>query len=317
MDATVNIHNSLTALLCFGATRKIDSSNYTIKIKTNSSKFIYLGVIYRHPNQQFDDFGKDLNGLLTNFNLSNNEYIITGDFNIDLLKSTSDNKVGRYYQNLESHGCKPLITTPRFSSTVSPSLLDHIYCKLRNTTQTAGIAIFDVSDHLPIFFLFSTSINRKSEKQIIRCMKNFNLENFLVDLEEALFPWNFNSGSTVHDAFDEFIHIFQTIINEHAPLRKLSRREKQLQTKPWITRGLLTSIKNKNRMFRKCYKCKDAKLIAQYKKYTNKLTRLRKIAKQQYYFKLFQNTEAIPKKHGKLLMNCILHIKNSLLMLIV
>ena len=76
-----------------------------VKIKTNSSKFIYLGVIYRHPNQQFDDFEKDLNGLLTNFNLNNNEYIITGDFNIDLLKRTSDNKVGRYYQNLESHGC--------------------------------------------------------------------------------------------------------------------------------------------------------------------------------------------------------------------
>jgi len=60
------------------------------------------------PNQQFHDFEKDLNGLLTNFTLSNNEYIITGDFNIDLLKSTSDNKVGRYYHNLESRGCKPL-----------------------------------------------------------------------------------------------------------------------------------------------------------------------------------------------------------------
>ena len=56
-----------------------------VKIKTNSSKFIYLGVIYRHPNQQFDNFEKDLYGLLTNFNLNNNEYIITGDFNIDLL----------------------------------------------------------------------------------------------------------------------------------------------------------------------------------------------------------------------------------------
>jgi len=30
-----------------------------VKIKTNSSKFIYLGVIYRHPNHQFDDFEKD------------------------------------------------------------------------------------------------------------------------------------------------------------------------------------------------------------------------------------------------------------------
>ena len=44
-----------------------------VKIKTNSSKFIYLGVIYRHPNQQFDDFEKDSNSLLTNFNLNNNE----------------------------------------------------------------------------------------------------------------------------------------------------------------------------------------------------------------------------------------------------
>jgi len=30
VDATVNIHNPLTALLCFGTSPKIDSSNYTI-----------------------------------------------------------------------------------------------------------------------------------------------------------------------------------------------------------------------------------------------------------------------------------------------
>jgi len=30
VDATVNIHNPLTALFCFGATPKIDSYNYTI-----------------------------------------------------------------------------------------------------------------------------------------------------------------------------------------------------------------------------------------------------------------------------------------------
>jgi len=95
-----------------------------------------------------------------------------------------------------------------------------------------------VSDHFPIFLLLSASIDRKSEKQIFRCMKNFNLENFLIDFDKALSPWNSNTGSTVHNDFNEFIHIFQTIINKHAPLRKLSRREKQLQAKPWITRGL-------------------------------------------------------------------------------
>ena len=73
-------------------------------------------------------------------------------------------------------------------------------------------------------------------------MKNFHLENFLIDLDEALSPLNFSTGSTVHNDFYEFVHIFQKIINKHAPLRKLSR-EKQLQAKPWITRGLLTKIK--------------------------------------------------------------------------
>jgi len=58
---------------------------------------------------------------------------------------------------------------------------------------------------------------------------------------------------------------------------------------------------------------KDAKLITQYKKYTNKLTWLQKIAKQQYYFKLFQKYRSDSKKHRKLLMNCILQIKTSLL----
>jgi len=32
VDATADIHNPLTALLCFGTTPKIDSSNYTIKL---------------------------------------------------------------------------------------------------------------------------------------------------------------------------------------------------------------------------------------------------------------------------------------------
>jgi len=205
--AALYIQNCLNYSVCHDICMlSSNCESLCVKIKNNSSKFIYLGVIYRHPNHQFDDFEKYLNDLLTNFNLNNNECIIPGDFNIDLFKCSPDNKTGRYHLNLESYGCKPLITeSTRFSSTVSPSLLDHIYCKLRNINQIAVIAIFDVSYHLPIFLLLSTSVNRKSEKQIIRCTKNFNLENFLIDIDEALSPWNFNTGSTVHN---DFISLF-------------------------------------------------------------------------------------------------------------
>ena len=35
------------------------------------------------------------------------------------------------------------------------------------------------------------------------------------------------------------------VLNKHAPLKQLSRREKKLSLKPWITKGIYTSIKTK------------------------------------------------------------------------
>ena len=102
-----------------------------------------------------------------------------------------------------------------------------------------------MSDHLPIFLLLSTSINRKSEKQIIRCMKNFNLESFLIDLEESLYLHGILTLVQLFIMILMSLFIFFKQINKHAPLRKSPRREKQLQAKPWLTRGLLTLSKIK------------------------------------------------------------------------
>ena len=40
------------------------------------------------------------------------------------------------------------------------------------------------------------------------------------------------------------------ILDKHAPFKKLSIHEEKLSKKPWITTGILNSIKNKNRLYR-------------------------------------------------------------------
>ena len=45
--------------------------------------------------------------------------------------------------------------------------------------------------------------------------------------------------------FDLFIETFLQVINKHAPLTKLLRKKRRLNSKPWITKGVLTSIRNK------------------------------------------------------------------------
>ena len=78
------------------------------------------------------------------------------------------------------------------------------------------------------------------------------------------------------------------MVDIHAPLRSQTRKEKTLNKKPWITTGLLKSIKTKNRLFRKLFKSNNPKEKTFYKKYLNKLTHVKEAAKRNYYENLIK-----------------------------
>ena len=54
----------------------------------------------------------------------------------------------------------------------------------------------------------------------------------------------------VADLFVQFLSTFSNIVNKHAPLKLLSRSEQKQKHKPWITKGLLKSIKHKNKLYK-------------------------------------------------------------------
>ena len=80
-----------------------------------------------------------------------------------------------------------------------------------------------------------------------------------------------------------FIDGFADIVNVHAPLKLRNRRQQKQKLKPWLTKAILKSIKTKNKLYTKCYKQNNPESIAYYKKYLNKLTFIKRLAKEQYY----------------------------------
>ena len=153
--------------------------------------------------------------------------------------------------------------------------------------------LYDISDHLPIF-LVKKNFNQPTNSEnaaYVRCMKSFEPLNFVEDLDNNLQDVCLKtslSNTKVDDNIVDFVTTFQSILNKHAPFIKLSRKKKKLSQKPWISKGLLVSIKKKNRLFKACYKCNDKSKIEFYKKYRNMLTHLMKLAKQEYYSNLFK-----------------------------
>ena len=49
-----------------------------------------------------------------------------------------------------------------------------------------------------------------------------------------------------------FLNTFTNTLNLHAPLRKQTHKEKKLKAKPWITKGVLASLKHKNKLYVQC-----------------------------------------------------------------
>ena len=65
-------------------------------------------------------------------------------------------------------------------------------------------------------------------------------------------------------AFSKIYNKLNKLVNKHAPLKPLSKRKFKQSLKPWITKGLLKSIKIKNALF-------ASGDIDKYKFYRNKL----------------------------------------------
>ena len=87
----------------------------------NLLKTLNIGNIYRPPkmlNEQINAFTTEFSSVVASLTNSNNELIIAGDFNINLLKINEIEVNSNFFDTLISHSLYPQITLPtRFTRT--------------------------------------------------------------------------------------------------------------------------------------------------------------------------------------------------------
>jgi hypothetical protein len=104
--------------------------------------------------------------------------------------------------------------------------------------------------------------------------------------------------------------MFLNILNKHFPLKILTKKEIELERKPWITKGILTSTKVKNRAYKEFIKSKDkdksSKTYLKFKTYRDLINTLKKKSHRTFYKNYFNNNMNNAKKTWSGI-NSILH----------
>ena len=214
---------------------------------------------------------------------------MTGDININLLNIdgaiTTD-----YLSSVLSYGFIPFITRPTRITEYTATLIDHIFLRLpvrkMTTPVNSGVLFNDITDHLPVFLLLHDE-NQNGKREIsrpkTRIFSESNIQKF-VDIISST-NWceilNHESGDLNCTLFYESMSRFYS---ESFPLVTISR--KRQKDRPWVTQALVTSIRQKNKLYRKSVEKPVESNTVKYKEDKKILNVVLKAAEENYYHQL-------------------------------
>lgn len=219
-------------------TSKISITNLLVNY---NNKKISLNVCYRSPNSNSKDFIEDLDSYM-NSKRSNDVEIFMGDINLNILNN-SEHLINEYLSVMATHGYVSLyqdVTRPE-----SKSCLDHVFLNKKindHLDVRPAIVNYDITDHLPILINFFS--NDKKTTTSIKKSSTYTKINF-EKLNNQAREKNWKGILDIPDPELATEKLITTINHTVKESQELVNYNKFNKIKPWITNGIITSIKKK------------------------------------------------------------------------
>ena len=97
-------------------------------------------------------------------------------------------------------------------------------------------------------------------------------------------------GSDANCDYNKFIAKFKELHDQCIPLRKCNVNRRKVPQSPWITKGMLKSIQNKDKLYKEYLQCPNDNRAIKFKTYRNKLNNLIRKSKREYFYSKFKST---------------------------
>ena len=200
-----------------------------------------------------------------------------------------------------------MITLPTRFSKKKATLIDQIYCRFSkySSQRVSGIIATKISDHLPCFSIINFANKEPSKPKFIMIQKKGpkEIENFKQEIITKVKNCIFNTDPLANP--NENYKLLEKIIVDARvkcfPVVKVKFKKYKHKLTPWITFGLLNSIKHRDKLYVKLIKTSLSSPYycskeMEYKDYCNLLQSSLRRAKADYYHKQFQNNISDIKK---------------------
>ena len=273
-----------------------DFETVWVEIDNKNDKNFLICCVYRHPSSNIDKLTSHFQNHLSKLS-SDKLLFIMGDFNVNLLDFASHTPKSDFVNNFFSHSLLPCIHHPTRVSEHRASIIDKIYTNATNANIVSGNILMQITDHFPQFMVLkNTHVSHSKSESLKYDYSKFVEDAFLEDFNQINFNYLENSDLDINSKFDRFLKDLNTLTNKHAPIKRLSRKEKKLKDKPWINKRILKLIRIRDRILQKQRKQQNPDNLNLYKEFRNRASNELKESKAQYFHNYFSTNSQNMKK---------------------
>ena len=255
-----------------------------VELKTDTRNILLMSG-YRPPNCNVRTFLKEYSNLIISLKRNKHHEIIIGiDHNLDLLKANSHSQTNEFLELNLRKSLIPCISKPTRITYKTASLIDNIMASsTAHCKHTRYILVDDISDHMPIVVKFrNQNKSMKGQKTVKhRKLDSLAFDKINQDINGENWP-ELLSKLDANDSFNLFNEKLITSIDNHAPEKTLKLGRKSLIRDPWITTGILRSLKWQKQLYKEMLLTKTDVSTFRYRSYRNCLQKIIRSNRQHY-----------------------------------
>lgn len=268
-----------------------------ILFKINNISF-GLTASYRPPATDLQQYIRDLDRYFS-FLVKKNIEIFMGDININILNK-QEQYVNNYLSILAENGLFPYVNKPTRVTENTNSIIDHIFVRkdkhfhLRNTGLNSYIFETNITDHYAVMLSIDLVKKRQTERTSKKIYKKIEYNKLISTLnkEEWADVLQENDLEVANNLFNKKL----TEYIEKCSKTIIHKNNKTHKIKPWITLGIINSIRYRDNLKKRLIKNYTVELSVQYKNYRNMLNKLIKQTKNDYYTNQLRDAQKNYKK---------------------
>jgi hypothetical protein len=251
----------------------------------NKNSKLLLGVMYRSNRMQdFQTWIDKSENIISHLcSVWDGLLVITGDFNIDLLRPDLP-QVRQYMDMLESLNLHQHVEQPTRTTASSKTLIDHIISNIPNrVTHTGVLPCPTISDHDAPYACINVRITRFEPRfKMIRSERQFDEKAFLEDV--AALPLNLvYSVDDEDEKLEIFNNLLKSSIDRHAPLRKVKITRPPA---PWLNTGDIRQLQaERNKLRHLAHETMEDSTWQAFREIRNKIKTKIKQVKRSFYRK--------------------------------